>query len=130
MAVILLIDDEPQVRLVLRRVLERSGHSVFEARDGGEGLRIASGNVVDLVITDIIMPGMDGIELIVEFSEHHPGVPIIAMSGGGKAVPADLVLSDAHGLGAVTSLAKPFDMARFLAVVEAALDSRRRLRRA
>lgn len=130
MASILLIDDEPQVRSALRRVLERSGHSVLEARDGGEGLRIASGNPVDLVITDIIMPGMDGIELIIEFSERHPGVPVIAMSGGGKALPSDLVLSDAFGLGAVTSLRKPFDMSQLREVVDAALTSHRRNRRA
>ncbi len=125
-AVILLIDDEPQVRSLLRRALERNGHSVLEAGDGSEGLEAASEKSVDLVITDIIMPGVDGIELIIELRERRPAVPILAMSGGGMVVPPDLLLGNARELGAIISISKPFEMSDFLLAVNAALASKRK----
>lgn len=128
MAVILLVDDDPDVRSALRRPLERRGHSVLEAEHGGEGLRRLSETRVDLLITDILMPGGDGIELITELLERHPGIPVIAMSGGGNLVPSDLVLTDARALGAVVSISKPFEMSDFLLAVDAALASKRKVR--
>jgi CheY-like chemotaxis protein len=108
----------------LRLALEWSGHSVLEAGDGGEGLQTASENHVDLVVTDLIMPGIDGIELIVQLLEHHPGVPILSMSGWGDPfAPSDQLLSDARKLGVVSYISKPFEMSDFLSAVDAALAS-------
>lgn len=124
MARILLVDDEPDVRSTLRRVLERDGHEVLEACDGLEALRIAGETPVELVITDMLMPKMDGIELILAFRSHHSDIPIIAMSGGGQVVPRELVLDNANQLGVVTSLPKPFEVLELRSLVETVLVDR------
>jgi len=120
MATILVIDDEAQVRTTMRRVLERYGHEVVEAADGRQALQAIVGTPCDLVITDINMPEMDGIEVIMALSERQPGLPIIAISGGGR-LPKDLLLTSADMLGAVTTLAKPFEVPDMIAAVERAL---------
>lgn len=123
MATILIIDDEPDVRTAVRRVLERSDYAVLEAGDGKEALSLAAERGCDLVITDINMPEMDGIEVIMTLAERNPGLPVIAISGGGK-LPKELLLSSAGLLGAVTTLSKPFEMSELLAAVSTALASR------
>lgn len=120
MATILLIDDEPSVRSVLATLLRRYGHWVLDAEDGRAALRAASLARFDLVITDIYMPGMDGIEVITKLSEMRPDVPVIAISGGGR-LPKEFLLEDADLLGAVASLPKPFDVSGFMEAVERAL---------
>ena len=81
MARILVVDDDQSVRLLLRAVLERRGYSVVEAENGKEGLQALSGEPTDVVITDIQMPGMDGLEMILELRGTLPTARIIAMSG-------------------------------------------------
>ncbi len=120
MATILLIDDEAQVRATMRRVLERHGYAVADAANGREALKAMTDASFDLVITDINMPEMDGIEVIMALTERRPGLPIIAISGGGR-LPKDLLLSSADMLGAVTTLAKPFDVPDLIEAVERAL---------
>ncbi len=120
MAAILLVEDQAEVRSAVRRVLQRMGHAVFEACDGGEALRSLQGHAVDLVITDINMPGMDGIELILETTERWPDLPVIAISGGGL-LPKESLLADARTLGVVTTLAKPVDVAMLQTAVADAL---------
>lgn len=110
MACILLIDDDEQMRRVIRLVLEKEGHTVLEASDGRRGAAIFREfwqDGVDLVITDIIMPEKEGIETISELKEIDPNVKIIAMSGGGRTRNLDF-LKIAEKLGAQRSLAKPF----------------------
>jgi len=120
MATILVIDDEAPVRATMRRVLERHGYEVAEAPNGREALKAVGTTGCDLVITDINMPEMDGIEVIMALSERRPGLPIIAISGGGR-LPKDLLLTSADMLGAVTTLAKPFDIPDLIGAVERAL---------
>jgi two-component system response regulator (stage 0 sporulation protein F) len=67
---ILVIDDERMVRILLREVLERAGHEVLEATDGAMGLEIFEGEPTDLIITDIRMPGMGGLEFISALRSH------------------------------------------------------------
>ena len=81
---ILIIDDESQIRLVLKKMLVREGFSVISASDGKEGMKLFKKDVVDLVITDIIMPEKEGVEVIMELKKDYPDVPIIAISGGGQ----------------------------------------------
>jgi len=83
MARILLIDDDAPVRRTLRKMLERQGYEVEEAPDGKAGLTLYQENPADLIITDLIMPEMEGIETIMELRRRFPDVKIIAMSGGG-----------------------------------------------
>jgi CheY-like chemotaxis protein len=78
---ILVVDDDEIIRLLLRTVLERRGHSVIEAENGDEGLRCYRSAPADLVITDIQMPVMDGLQMIQELRSAFPTAKIIAISG-------------------------------------------------
>jgi len=84
---ILIIDDESQIRSMLRLMLERAGYEVVEASDGIDGIRIYRQNPTDLIITDLIMPNKDGIGMIIDLKKEFPEVKIIAMSGGGLNKP-------------------------------------------
>ena len=121
MANIMIIDDQPAVLRALRRTLERAGHEVTQASDGKTALRHFTGNPTDLVISDIYMPEMDGIEFLLRVREIFPEARIVAMSGGGH-LPKDRVLRAASILGAVAVLEKPFSQAEVLEAVHAALE--------
>jgi DNA-binding NtrC family response regulator len=84
---ILIIDDDEYVRDVLRQMLEREGYEVDEACNGDDGVRIFSEKRQDLVITDILMPGMGGVQTIMELRLLSPDVKIIAISGGDQIAP-------------------------------------------
>lgn len=122
MADILIIDDEPGVLRVLRKILEGVGHSVTEAPDGEVALRHFEGKPADLVITDIFMPGMDGIELLMHIRNTFPDARVLAMSGGGL-LSRDQALSDAALLGADQILQKPFSKDEVLEAVNRTLAS-------
>ena len=118
---ILVIDDDAQIRSILRLVLEREGYAVEEAHDGLEGLRIYRENPADLVITDIIKPNKEGIELIKDLLQEFPDIKIIATSGGGS-MPPQLYLGLADRLGVDRVFAKPFDIKELLAAMKALLE--------
>lgn len=109
MATVLVIDDDPHIRRVLRKTIEREGHSVVEAEDGKVALRRFVGEPADLVITDIYMPEMDGFEFLMRIRETFPETKLVAMSGGG-VIAADDVLKAASALGAVAVIQKPFGL--------------------
>ncbi len=117
MALILIIDDEPQIRSMLKLMLERDGHKVAEAPDGTEGIRIYRQNPADLIITDLIMPNKDGIGMIIDLKKEFPDVKIIAMSGGGLNKPEGY-LKGAKKLGAACTLTKPIDRDEMLKAVK------------
>jgi len=85
-ACILVVDDDQFVRSLLRAVLECQGYSVIEAENGAEGLQAYQTKPADVVITDIQMPGMDGLEMGIELRRAFPTARIIAMSGGESAL--------------------------------------------
>ena len=120
MSRILLLDDDQSVRSVLRRALEWAGHEVIEAADGRAGLKHISESPFDLVITDIIMPNVEGIEFILQLRRSAPDLKVIAMSGGGRMAPASY-LEMARVGGAAKVLAKPFAIEELLAAVETVL---------
>ena len=111
MARILLVDDDNAVRLLLRAVLERWGHSVVEAGNGAEGLRCYRAAPTDLVITDIQMPVMDGLQMIKELRGDFPTAKIIAMSGEKSRLAAAQPFSQC-------TLEKPLYMEEFLDAVQ------------
>ena len=120
MSRILIIDDDASLRSILRSVLEKSGHTVFEASGGREGLVLWRRQQTDVVITDLYMPETDGIEVIHELRKCCSPPKIICMSGGGKSEVfgwGKVALS----LGANSVLHKPFDRPSFLAAIAAAL---------
>jgi len=124
MARVLVIDDEPQIRSMLRMMLERAGHEVEEAPDGIEGIRIYRNNPVDLIISDLIMPNKDGIGMIIELKKEFPDVKIIAMSGGGLNKPEGY-LEGAKKLGAQQTLTKPIDRDELLRTVSDTLKPKK-----
>ena len=118
---ILIIDDDVAVRTTVRHLLERAGYQIVEAGDGREGSRMLDG--VDLVITDLLMPEVDGVNLLGMIRREGLTVPVIAMSGGGK-VDSKSYLDVAKALGAFATIAKPFELDHLLATVRDALASR------
>jgi len=118
---ILIIDDEPQIRSLLKIMLEREGFDIIVASDGKEGMELFEKNPVDLVITDLIMPEKEGIEIIRALKKGYPDVPIIAMSGGGRNSP-DGYLHMAKLLGAQATFEKPIKKEELLIAVKEALE--------
>jgi YesN/AraC family two-component response regulator len=114
---ILIIDDEAQIRSMIRLILEREGYAVTEAIDGIEGIQCFREAPADLIITDLIMPNKDGIGMIIELKKEFPAVRIIAMSGGGLNRPEGY-LRGAQKLGAAHTLSKPINRHELLRVVK------------
>ena len=106
---ILVIDDDEQMRVLLRQVMEWAGHEVVEAADGREGTRLQRQHRADLVITDLIMPEQEGLETITALRRDYPNLKIIAISGGGRIGP-EAYLPAARELGADRVFSKPFDV--------------------
>lgn len=115
MATILTVDDSPSVRQMIKIVLGPTGHSVIEAGDGAEGLSKAKTNRVDLVITDLNMPVMNGLELIRNLRglQTMVGVPIVFLTTESN----DAVKQEAKAAGATGWITKPFKPEQLLAVV-------------
>jgi len=116
---VLLIDDDALVRRMVRRLLERAGYSVLEAEDGNIALKLLRQHRPAIVITDIIMPRVEGIEIIQEIRRTAPATRIIAISGGGPRGEM-MYLDWAQALGADAVLQKPFQPQELLARVEPA----------
>ncbi|NIP60338.1 MAG: response regulator [Gemmatimonadetes bacterium] len=110
MANIIIIDDEDVLRLTMRKILERVGHQVRDAGNGDEGIRLHRESPAELVITDLYMPGKEGIETIQELKDAEPDLPILAVSGGSAVMNAENTLADAELLGADAILPKPFSV--------------------
>jgi len=104
---LLLIDDDPALRKLSSTILQRAGYEVDTARDGEEGTALLESGAYSVLITDLIMPNKEGIELIMECRRLYPELQIIAMSGGGRHGIVD-VLAAAEKLGARYTLHKPF----------------------
>lgn len=116
---ILLVEDEPEVRAALVRSLQRSGYTVWPVADGRAALDHLVGNEVRMIVTDIFMPHVDGLELMTRLRLARPTTPILAMSG--VMGDTQLYLKIARHLGAERTLAKPFSLDDLLAAVAAIL---------
>ncbi len=122
MARILVIDDDPAVRRTLARGCARAGHDVVEAADGKAAKSELDTELPDLVITDIYMPNMDGIEIINLLRKRKTGTKVLAISGGGLARSGNEVLTDAVLLGAHRILHKPFTLDELNSALDALLS--------
>lgn len=116
MSRILIIDDDPDIRRLLKGALERSQHEILEAANGIEGMRRWREGNPDLVITDLVMPEKDGLDTLFEMVSLDPRVKVIAMTGGNWREAVDR-LHDARLFGAVRTVAKPFTLSEMLRVV-------------
>jgi two-component system, NtrC family, nitrogen regulation response regulator GlnG len=119
---ILVVDDEAPFREIIATALTKVGYSVELAADGHEAERLIGNDSFDLVITDVIMPDGDGIEMIMNLHASKNGIPIIAMTGAHKFT--DLYLKTAHALGAYRVLAKPFKISELLDTADDILSGR------
>lgn len=114
----LVVDDTDDIRKVVRRVLEAAGYDVDEACDGRTALERFRAQPADVVLTDIYMDGMDGIQFTRALAREFGDVPVIAMSGGGVVQEAPATLEVVSRLGARATLTKPFSVDQLLAAVE------------
>jgi CheY-like chemotaxis protein len=119
---VLVVDDEDQVRQLIRETLEQAGYEVREARDGKEGLERYRAKPTDLVIMDILMPDQDGLESIMTLRREFPACRVIAITGGSDMIGILNFLDVAKMLGARRTLQKPFEMKILLEAVAAELN--------
>ena len=115
MATILVIDDEPSIRGLLKEVLEKAGHRVLQAEDGRKGLSLYQQEPVDLVIMDLLMPETDGLEATLQLTREYLDAKVIAITG---AQGDQNFLDVAKLFGARRAFAKPFDITKLLEAVE------------
>ncbi|MET4312472.1 response regulator [Bradyrhizobium sp. RT4b] len=115
MATVLTVDDSPSIRQMIKVVLEPAGHNVIEAGDGAQGLAKAQAGKLDLVITDLNMPVMNGLELIRALRKlpSAVGMPIVFLTTESN----DTVKQEAKSAGATGWITKPFKPEQLLAVV-------------
>ena len=123
MAKILVIDDDPSIRALLVAMLEDENHEIRQAADGRKGLRMFQEDPADLVITDVLMPEKDGVELIMELKEIDQNAKIIAMSGGGRGLDATFNLRMAKDFGAQRLMVKPFSTSEAMEAIRTVLNS-------
>jgi CheY-like chemotaxis protein len=137
MARLLVIDDDATVRATLGRVLRLAGHEIVEAEDGRSGLATLAAIQVDAVITDVLMPGIDGIELAERIKATDPHLPIVVISGSDAAWAAAQTfgwtgsstlspLTRARSVGVEATIGKPFETRELLETVERVLAAAQR----
>jgi len=114
---VLIIDDEPQIRSLLKRFLTHAGYEVDEAGDGLKGVKQMKANPADLIITDILMPKQEGLETIRQLREAFPDCKIIAISGGSELTSMDF-LPIAKKFGAAKIFQKPLDFSELVESVK------------
>jgi CheY-like chemotaxis protein len=125
LANILIVDDDMAVQAVIRLLLERDGHDVVAVSDGIKGLKIFETRNFDLLIVDIFMPGMDGLETMRHIHQHRPDIPIVVISG--HPIPSDSsagpnFLTMGVKLGAIGGLQKPFKAPALRTIVSECLE--------
>jgi DNA-binding NtrC family response regulator len=120
---VLVVDDEPMLRSMSRRVLEEAGYAVQEAEDGAEALELVRGGLTafHVVVADIVMPRLTGVELLQALAISHPDLPVLLMSGYGTEQFADLGIAVPCGF-----LAKPFLHQQLLTEVRRCIEEWRK----
>ena len=121
MARVLVVEDDTLVRKSVHRILERSGHEVWESAGARTALRMLAVVPVDLIITDVYMPGMNGLELLEHLTGRQQTQHVIAMTGGGVTRDAGDLLDSARRIGADGTIEKPFGPRELNAVVDGVL---------
>lgn len=123
---VIVADDVVEIRQLIAQWMEEQGHTVEHASTGREVIRTALARPCDLIITDILMPDGDGLDVIIALKRAHPGIRIVGISGGGKHMTAPDALQLAQAIGGDAMLLKPFTRKQLLEAVERAMENRRR----
>jgi CheY-like chemotaxis protein len=121
---VLVVDDSDTTRELVARILRRDGHIVLQAANGREALRLLRTTRADLVLTDLFMPDMDGIELLRALAMQAPDLPVVVLSGADAMGPGSL-LGAATMLGAAAALSKPVTPEALRAAVRVSLATHR-----
>lgn len=121
MARIIVIDDEASIAIMIKRMLEKEGHEVEIAFNGNEGLQLMEKFQPDLLITDIVMPEKEGLELILDLRKSNPKLKIVAISGGGRFKYEGYLASAKH-LGASKVFQKPLNFKEFISGISELLN--------
>lgn len=121
MSHILVIEDDAFFSEVLVQMLQQDGHTVTLSGDGAKALQLLQRTQPELIITDILMPNMDGVEFIMELSRQSSNTPLIAMSGGRRSITSAFNLESAKLLGVKTTLTKPFSLPVLRAAISEAM---------
>lgn len=119
---ILVIEDDSQFREMLTQLLERDGDRVVAAGNGVEALAVLERITPDLIITDILMPVMDGVEFVMSLVRRDKHIPVIAISGGWRSITRELNLQTAEAIGVKVTLGKPFTREQLRAAIRQALE--------
>jgi CheY-like chemotaxis protein len=120
---IVVAEDQPDQRLALKLALQMEGYAVRVAANGAEALALMGSRAPDVLITDIFMPDMDGLELIHRVRQQFPGTRIVVVSGGGQRARVDY-LESSRLLGVHAALQKPFDVQELLSIVRRLVAAR------
>ncbi|SDY14708.1 Response regulator receiver domain-containing protein [Allochromatium warmingii] len=121
MSKILIVDDDELFRAMLVEMVQREGHLVSTAANGNAALTAIEQSRPDLIITDILMPEKDGIELIMELARRESRIPIIAVSGGRRSISLEFNLESAKLMGVRATLPKPFSREQLRSAITDAL---------
>jgi len=122
MAKILIADDHQETRAAARQILAKDGHEIWDVPDGVQALDLLDIVAFDLVLTDVYMAAVDGMELLTRIKQRGHRVPVVAMSGGGFASREE-VLALAEECGAVAILPKPFTPKQLREMIEPLLKT-------
>lgn len=122
MSGVLIVEDDKELREMLKLSLKRRSFTVMEAENGQDAIAHFKPSLTDLVVTDIIMPEEDGLKVVIKLRELKPSIKIIAISGGGKVGPGSY-LNLAKALGADAIYPKPFSINELIAKIELLLNS-------
>ena len=114
---VLIVDDEPDIREVIGSMLLAAGYDVVEQESGAAALSAVNGGGFDVVITDVLMPDVDGVAIVQAVRRKEPNCRVIAISGGSSRMPAAVGLRLTEAFGADAVLYKPFSRAELLAAV-------------
>ncbi len=123
MAKILVVDDEAPMRKLLKEVLSQDSHEVREAENGAQASAMFRSDPADLIITDLRMPDINGIDLIMQLRQDYPASRIIAISGGGGGDGRVDYLAVARQVGATQVISKPFQISTLRTAVGEALSA-------
>ncbi|MDD4017850.1 MAG: response regulator [Kiritimatiellae bacterium] len=119
MAKILIVDDDPNILIVIQRLLESNGHACVTAESGLKALELIKGDVFNLIITDMRMPNMDGLTLLRKLKKDEPSIPVILIT----AYASNKTAIESVKRGVFDYVVKPFQANDLLATVKRALDT-------
>lgn len=119
---VLVVEDEPSVRAMMRLIIERAGYALLCAGNGADAIEITAQAHPDLILLDLYMPGMDGIETLRRIRRFDTDVPVVILTG----YPCPETIRDAVGLGVTEYLSKPFENRELVAIIHASVNAARR----